>query len=135
MKSGAKSTATAIVIAGALIGGAILYTGISSQGASGGSEQANNVSVVDGKQIVEVSVKSGYHPKKSVAKAGLPTVLRFVTSNTYDCSGSVRIPSMGYSKFLPASGSTDIELGIPQAGILRGMCGMGMFTFEINFEG
>ena len=128
-----KLTALSIVIAGVLIGGAILYTGISSTG--GGSDTpANNVSIVDGKQIVEVSVQGGYRPKKSVAKAGVPTVLRFSTLNTYDCSGAVRIPSMGYSAFLPATGKADVDLGTPQAGILRGMCVMGMYTFEIEFK-
>ena len=127
-----KSTGISIVIAGALIGGAIFYTGVSSTG--GTDVPVNNVSIVDGKQIVEASVKGGYRPQKSVAKAGVPTVLRFATNSTYDCSGAVRIPSIGYSAFLPASGKTDVELGTPQAGILRGMCAMGMYTFEIEFQ-
>ena len=127
-----KSTGISIVIAGALIGGAILYTGVRSSGTT--DAPANNVSVVDGKQIVEVSVKGGYRPQKSVAKAGMPTILRFATNSTYDCSGAVRIPSIGYSAFLPASGKTDVELGTPQAGILRGMCAMGMYVFEIEFK-
>ena len=129
-----KSTAFAIVVAGALIGGAILYTGINATG--GGSDApANNVTVVDGKQIIEVSVQGGYRPKKSAAKAGVPTILRFSTNGTYDCSGAVRIPSIGYSAFLPATGNTDVSLGSPQAGVLRGMCAMGMYTFEIEFKG
>ncbi|MEK7108814.1 MAG: hypothetical protein AAB919_00045 [Patescibacteria group bacterium] len=128
-----KSTAISIVIAGALIGGAILYTGVSST-AGPADAPANNVSIVDGTQIVEVSVQGGYHPRKSTAKAGVPTVLRFSTNNTYDCSGAVRIPSIGYSAFLPATGKTDVNLGTPQAGVLRGMCAMGMYTFEIDFN-
>ena len=128
-----KSTAIAIVVAGALVGGAILYTGVSSTGGPADTP-ANNVTIVDGKQIVEVSVQAGYRPKKSIAKAGVPTILRFVTKNTYDCSGSGRIPSMGYSAFLPATGETDVDLGTPQPGVLRGMCGMGMYTFEIDFK-
>ncbi len=127
-----KSTALSIVFAGALIGGAILYSGFGSAGAVDGP--ANNVNIVDGKQIVEVSVRGGYRPQESTAKAGMPTVLRFSTNGTYDCSSSVRIPSMGFSKFLPSSGTTDVDLGSPQAGVLRGMCGMGMYTFEINFR-
>ena len=127
-----KSTAISIVIAGALIGAAILYTGVSSTG--GTDVPANNVSIVGGKQIVEVSVQGGYRPRKSIAKAGVPTVLRFVTNNTYDCSSSVRIPSMGYSSFLPSTGKTDVDLGVQQAGVLRGSCGMGMYTFEIDFS-
>ena len=127
-----KSTGISIVIAGALIGGAILYTGVRSSGTD--DTPANNVSIVDEKQIVEVSVKGGYRPQKSVAKAGVPTILRFATNSTYDCSGAVRIPSIGYSAFLPATGKTDVELGTPQAGILRGMCAMGMYVFEIEFK-
>jgi len=127
-----KSTGISIVIAGALIGGAILYTGVRSSGTT--DAPANNVSVVDGKQIVEVSVKGGYRPQKSLAKAGVPTTLRFATNSTYDCSGAVRIPSLGYSTFLPATGKTDVDLGTPQAGILRGMCAMGMYVFEIDFK-
>lgn len=127
-----KSTAIAIVVAGALIGGAVLFSGVDSSGVVG--TPANNVSIVDGKQIVEVSVKGGYRPQKSVAKAGIPTVLRFNTNGTYDCSSSVRIPSMGISKFLPPSGTTDIELGSSKVAVLRGMCGMGMYTFEVDFQ-
>ena len=127
-----KSTAISIVIAGAFIGGAIFYTGVSSTG--GDDTPANNVSIVDGKQIIEVSVKGGYRPQKSLAKAGVPTVLRFVTNNTYDCSAAVRIPGIGYSAFLPSTGKTDVDLGVQQAGVLRGSCGMGMYTFEIDFQ-
>src|SRR3989344_2693288 len=127
-----KSTGISIVIAGALVAGAIFYTGVSSTG--GTDVPVNNVSIVDGKQIVEESVKGGYRPQKSVAKAGVPTVLWFATNSTYDCSGAVRIPSMGFSTFLPATGKTDVELGTPQAGVLRGMCAMGMYVFEIAFQ-
>ncbi len=127
-----KPASVAIVIAGVFIGGAILFSGIKSTNTP--DTPANNVSIVDGTQIIEVSVSAGYHPRKSVAKAGIPTVLRFVTNSTYDCSASVRIPSMGYSAFLPATGKTDVSLGTPQVGTLRGMCGMGMYTFEISFD-
>ncbi len=127
-----KSTAFSIVVAGLFIAGAIFYSGVKST--DGTDVPADNVSIVDGKQIIEISVQGGYHPRKSVAKAGVPTVLRFVTNNTYDCSAAVRIPSMGYSAFLPATGKTDVELGTPQAGVLRGMCVMGMYTFEIDFQ-
>lgn len=127
-----KSTAISIVIAGALIGGAIFYSGARSAG--GTDVPADNVSIVDGKQIIEVSVQGGYRPRKSIAKAGVPTTLRFVTNNTYDCSAAVRIPGVGYSAFLPSTGKTDVSLGTPQAGVLRGSCAMGMYTFEIDFQ-
>ncbi len=131
-----KSTVIAIIVAAAIIGGAIIFTskGNSSQVADT-STNANNVSIVDGKQIVEVSAKGGYHPKNSIAKGGIPTVLRFTTNGTFDCSSSVRIPSMGISKNLPPAGSTDIDLGSPQVATLQGVCGMGMYSFQIDFQG
>ena len=127
-----KSTAFAIVVAGALIGGAVFFTGVSSN--AGGDAPANNVSVVDGTQIIEIRARGGYQPRVSTAKAGLPTIIRFQTNGTFDCSSSVRIPSLGISKLLPQTGTTDIELGLAQAGKLQGMCGMGMYFFEVNFN-
>ena len=94
----------------------------------------NNVSVADGKQIIVLTARGGYSPQKSVAKAGLPTILRFITNGTFDCSSFVRIPSINISRSLSTFGTTDIDLGIPKEGILRGSCGMGMYPFEINFQ-
>jgi plastocyanin domain-containing protein len=64
----------------------------------------------------------------------MPTILRFTTNGTFDCSSSVRIPSMNLSKTLALSGTTDINLGNPKAGVLRGSCSMGMYPFEISFQ-
>ena len=129
-------TTVAIIIAGVLIGGAILFTSkgnLSTQIAQ--EENIHNVSIVDGKQIIEIKTKGGYSPRISVAKANMPTILRFDTNSTFDCSAFVRIPSMNVSKILPNSGSTDVDLGNPKIGMLQGTCGMGMYPFEINFQG
>lgn len=104
---------------------------------TGGTEQvanANNVTVVDGKQIIEINAKGGYQPRKSIAKAGIPTIIRFDTKGTFDCSSSVRIPSMNISKNLPQTGSTDIDIGSQQVATLQGTCGMGMYPFEVEFQ-
>jgi hypothetical protein len=93
----------------------------------------NNVSVVDGKQIITINAKGGYNPRKSSAKSGIPTVLKVVTNGTYDCSSAIRIPSLKYSANLPPSGETEIDLGQPATGKLAGSCGMGMYFFEIDF--
>ncbi len=119
------------VIAGLLLLGAMVLSSKQSQSTS---IPANNVSVIDGKQIIEIRAKGGYQPRTSVGKAGIPTVIRFNTDGTFDCSASVRIPSLNISKILPQSGSVDIDIGIPQAGILRGTCGMGMYPFAIDFQ-
>ena len=97
-------------------------------------DNIHNVSIVDGKQIIEINTKGGYSPKLSEAKAGMPTILRFKTNGTFDCSSSVRIPSMNISKILPNTGTTDIAVNTPQAGLLQGTCGMGMFKFEVDFK-
>lgn len=105
-----------------------------------GSEQVksespvNNVSQQDGKQIIEITAKGGYSPKKSIAKAGVPTVLKFKTKGTYDCSSALTIPSLNISKNLPGTGETEIQIGSQEVGKLAGTCSMGMYSFEIDFQ-
>ena len=127
-----KSTIISIIVVVVLIGGALMLT--RGGGKTDNTTPVNNVSIVDGKQIIEVNAKGGYSPRTSIAKAGIPTILRFNTSGTFDCSSVVRIPSMNISKNLPASGATDIDLGNPQLGTLQGVCGMGMYPFQIEFQ-
>ena len=129
-----KLTVISILIATALIVGAIVFTRGGSSSGSDIGVTGNNVSIINGKQVIIIRAKGGYQPRKSVAQAGLPTVLRFDTNGTFDCSSSVRIPSLGISKILPQSGETDIDLGLPQVGIIQGMCGMGMYRFELEFK-
>lgn len=127
-----KATIISIIVTIVIIGGALMFTG------SGNSTEQiatpNNVNITDGKQIIEIKAKGGYQPRTSIAKAGIPTILRFNTSGTFDCSSSVRIPSMNVSKMLPQTGITDIDIGSPQVAILQGTCGMGMYPFEVEFQ-
>ncbi len=125
-----KPTVISVAAALALIGGAFILT------RSGGEEvsTANNVTIIDGKQIIEIKAKGGYQPRKSIAKAGIPTTLRFSTNGTFDCSSSVRIPRMNISKMLPQTGTTDIDIGTFQAEVLQGACSMGMYPFEVEFQ-
>ncbi|MFH1170447.1 MAG: cupredoxin domain-containing protein [Candidatus Vogelbacteria bacterium] len=127
-----KATVISIIFTALLIGGAVALS-------KGGSLSdptlpANNVRIVDGKQIIEIRAKGGYLPRRSVAQAGLPTTLRFDTNGTFDCSSSVRIPSLNISKILPQSGTTDIDIGSPPVATLYGTCGMGMYPFEVDFQ-
>lgn len=94
----------------------------------------NNVSIKDGKQVIEILAKGGYSPKKSTAKAGVPTVIKFKTNGTYDCSSSVNLPSLKISKNLPGTGETEIEIGSQEVGKLAGTCSMGMYFFEVEFQ-
>lgn len=127
-----KVIVASIVIAGGIIFGAFMLAKNNSQPDNPASVQ--NVTVVDGKQIIEIEARGGYSPRKSAAKAGVPTILRFKTSGTFDCSSSVRIPSLGVNKILPQSGTIDIDLGDQTSGRLQGSCGMGMYPFEVDFQ-
>lgn len=116
-----------------------LGTGFGSRLPSGASDSrslgsAENVRVVDGLQIVEIQARGGYWPRKTVAQAGIPTVIRFNTAGTFDCSSSIRIPSLDVSQILPQSGATDITIGSQATSTLQGTCGMGMYPFEISFR-
>ncbi len=127
-----KSTIISILIAIVFITGSFYLV---NRNSSSVNENINvdNVSMVDGKQIIDIDARGGYLPRVSQAKAGVPTIIRFNTKNTFDCSASIRIPSMKISKMLPNTGSTDIDIGIQESGRFRGSCGMGMYPFEINF--
>lgn len=93
-----------------------------------------NVTIENGVQIIKITARGGYQPRQSLAQSGIPTVLRIDTNGTFDCSASIRIPALKISQILPQSGTTDIDLGSPTAGTLSGTCGMGMYSFEINFK-
>jgi len=135
-----KNTLIAIALVAVIFGGVMLLkNNASSQSANTGGfssvSSVNNVTVENGKQIITINTKGGYQPERSIAKAGMPTVLRFATNGTFDCSSSIRIPSMGITKVLPQTGNTDIDVGTPQVATLQGTCGMGMYRFEVDFQG
>lgn len=124
-----KGIILSVVISVAIIGGA-LY--LSSRGGEG---ETNNIRVENGKQIIKINAKGGYFPRKTKAAADIPTVIRMNTKGTFDCSSSLVIPKLGYRKILPAEGNTDIELQAQKAGTkIQGLCGMGMYNFEISFQ-
>lgn len=127
-----KYTTLSILVASVIIAGAIIYSG---SGSKDSVASRDNVSIVGGKQTIELQAKGGYAPRRSVAKAGIPTTLRINTSGTFDCSIAVRIPSMGISKNLQPTGVGEIDLGNPKVGILNGTCAMGMYPFEVDFQG
>ena len=129
-----KATTISIIVAVVLIGGAFMFAKSGNNKDVGQVTNANNVSIVDGKQIIEIHAKGGYQPQSSIAKAGIPTIIRFDTNGTFDCSSTIRIPSMNISKSLPQSGTTDIDIGSPQVATLNGTCGMGMYRFQVDFQ-
>ncbi|MEN9912831.1 MAG: hypothetical protein RLY66_239 [Candidatus Parcubacteria bacterium] len=129
-----KTTISSTIFALILIGGALWFAGSRSGSTTTGTPSRDNVSVVDGVQIIDIKVKGGYEPRSTVAKAGIPTVLRFTTSGTFDCSIAVRIPSLGLGENLSMTGTLDIPIGTSTPGILKGTCSMGMYGFDVDFQ-
>ncbi len=102
---------------------------------TGSSDSIENSQIKDGVQYITINAGGGYSPRISSAKAGIPTKIIMKTNGSYDCSSSLAINSIGYRKILPQTGETEIDIGIPRAGVpLQGVCGMGMYSFLINFK-
>ncbi|EKD99657.1 MAG: hypothetical protein ACD_22C00215G0003 [uncultured bacterium] len=98
--------------------------------------QAKNsaVSEINGIQYIELTAKGGYFPNSITAKANISTVLRVKTTQTFDCSSALVIPSLDYRKNLPPNGTTEIEIPAqPIDATIQGMCSMGMYRFKIKF--
>ena len=129
-----KTIISIILISVVVIAGLIFFSE-KSLNSKNPQQTANNVSMVEGKQIITVNAKGGYLPKVSSAKADTPTVLKINTKGTFDCSTALRIPQLGYSKNLPPSGETLIDVPPQTAGTsLKGICSMGMYNFSVNFN-
>lgn len=95
---------------------------------------SQNIEIKDGIQYITIEAGGGYTPKRSTAKAGIPTKFVVRTNGTYDCSSSLSIRYLNYQSVLPASGDTIIDAGIPTSGEkVTGVCSMGMYSFAVNF--
>ncbi len=99
------------------------------------NDQAQSVEIRDGVQYIRISAGGGYSPQMTKAKGGIPTKLIVKTNGTYDCSLSLAIHSINYQKVLPPTGEEVIDIGTPKTGEqFQGVCGMGMYSFEIDFS-
>lgn len=126
-----KSLIISIVVTAILIGSAVMLargTGSRSQSST------NNVSDENGIQIIAIDVKGDYQPRLTEAKAGKPSLLRLRTNGTYSCARALKIPALGFEKYLQPSGATEVQVPPQTAGTsLQGTCAMGMYSFEIRF--
>jgi hypothetical protein len=150
-------TSTAVVIAGIILIGAWYMTSGGSDSSRGdtlknptmnfpdgakptinGNDTASvsdNSVIKNGVQYVTITARGGYQPRSSTAKAGVPTKIVMKTDGAYDCSTSLVIRSLSFRGLLPSTGETVIDAGTPKVGdTLQGVCGMGMYSFAINFK-
>ena len=99
-----------------------------------GIQNENNVSIVDGKQIITIIAKGGYAPRITQAQANMPTVLNITTKSTFDCSSAIVIPQLNYPKNLSPMGTVSLNVPAQETNsTIRGTCAMGMYNFEIKF--
>ena len=92
-----------------------------------------NVVIKDDYQYVTISAGNGYRPTQTIIKSGIKTKLIIKTNNAYDCSSSLTIPQLKYSKVLPVTGEEIIDIGkLDKNTTLKAACSMGMYSFEIN---
>lgn len=127
-----KNTYLIVIIA--LVG--LIFYIISGGSNSGSASAQNDVEIRNGVQYVTVNAGGGYSPKISYAKAGIPTKLIMKTNGALDCSSSLVIRAINYQNILPQTGETEIDLGTPSVGQrpIQGVCGMGMYNFQIQFD-
>lgn len=91
------------------------------------------VSVVDGKQTVTITARTGsYSPDNVEVKSGVQTTLVVRSADAQGCVRSFVIPDRNVSEVLPVKGDTTIDLGVLQPGTLPYSCGMGMYTGTIT---
>lgn len=96
---------------------------------------AQKAEVANGTQVITVTAKGGYSPRKTSARANMPAILKVKTQGTFDCSSALTIPAIGYNKTLPASGETSIDIPAQKPGTtIEGFCAMGMYYFDISFN-
>ena len=126
-----NKTASIILTLALLISLGIIFFGKSANN----SPSVQNVEIKNGVQYVTINAKGGYFPKVSSAQAGISTKLIMKTVNTLDCSSTLVIKSLNYQNFLSPNTETEIDIGTKKAGeTLQGLCGMGMYNFEVRFN-
>ncbi len=132
-----KITIGSLIFTVLALGGmvALLTSGTTLQETAVDPNGPTNIRMVDGKQVIQVQAKGGYAPRNTIAKANTPSVLNVTTNDTFDCSSALSIPTIGFRKALPSSGTTPIEIPPQPAGTtLKGICAMGMYHFAVQFQ-
>ena len=130
-----NKTALGIITVGLIIGLGIVFFGGKDGTRIPVDGVVKNSVIRDGIQYVTITARGGYSPEVSEAQPGIPTKLIMKTKGTYDCSSSLIIRSLNVQKILPQTGETEIDIGVPVAGVpLLGTCSMGMYNFRIDFK-
>ena len=118
-----------------LIGSALMFSRSGVESAQVAQTAHAVATIEDGVQYVDITARGGYFPRTTRAQAGIPTVIRMKTDNTYDCSLALVVRDLGYQRRLNPTGVEEIEVPVEKAqGTLKGMCSMAMYHFSVVFE-
>lgn len=113
----------------------IVFIRLTSANTSDAFYTSGTVTIVDGVQIINLNARLGFNPSRIQAQSNIPTKLIVETKNTFDCTAYLNIPQINFSKFLPPTGLTEIDLHSMQSGEeLEGYCGSNTYKFVIRFS-
>lgn len=90
--------------------------------------------VVDGKQVVEITVQGGYSPDHVTLKQGVPAVLKFHQADASSCLDEVVFPELGIQQALPYQTTQTVEIDTTKAGEYSWACGMNMFHGQVTVK-
>jgi plastocyanin domain-containing protein len=99
-----------------------------------GERKKTTAQVVQGKQVLHVTVKGGYSPDTLVVKRGRPVRIEFNRQETSGCSDTVVFGDFGISRPLPAFETTAVEFTPEKAGQFSFTCGMNMLRGKLIVE-
>jgi len=98
-------------------------------------DRAAHGKVINGVQELTINVlNTAYSPNFFVAESGKPIRLLLTTNQTYGCTRSFTVPSLGIRTVLPETGQVPVEIAAQQPGTLYFTCGMGMYSGSIVIQ-
>lgn len=96
------------------------------------SNKSNLSNLIDGKQIINMTVISGgYSPNYFTVKKGLSVKWIIDGKNVFGCQGYFVVPTLNISKALQ-EGENIIEFTPTETGFINFSCGMGMYRGRIE---
>ncbi len=97
------------------------------------SQALSDIKVIDGIQIVDISVTSnGYSPTHLIVRKDQPVKLNLRSSGAYSCASAFRIPSLGVVKDLQPNGESSVMFTPVKSGQIVFNCSMGMYRGVIE---
>ncbi len=97
-----------------------------------GPKKSRMTELVDGVQVVEVTVKGGYSPDVIRVTAGVPVRMLFDRQESGDCSSRVVFPDFHVNQELPAYATTAVEFLPQEPGDYEFACGMNMIRGRLQ---